>query len=203
MRNVVATTTAAAAVLIASAGPVVTAAASPSASGHVHQVHLVDGTIVTVSVASGSAFRLGVASAASSSAASATVADPIPTPTVSADLTPATSKACGWGGMDGLCTSFGALLASPSGDWALYDAANNTVLRSTGRPTHTTDGGVALYVEAPGGLGELPGQPCLSNGMFGPPFAYSRQGKFLAFAVSPHEFDSRSPPSKYVVYLSF
>ena len=58
------------------------------------------------------------------------------------------------------------------------------VLSSNATPALVA-GGVSLRVDSPvpDALQGLPDQPCLSNGMFGPPFAYSRKGRFLAFAV--------------------
>jgi hypothetical protein len=152
--------------------------------------------VLTVAVASGSSFRLGV----DLSGAAAPPTGPIVTPMVAAGLVPSpAAKACTWGGMSGLCAPFGALLASPSGTFALYDADNATLLTSSVAPAIESSG-IVLTVESPttGALHGQPEQPCLSNGMFGPPFAYSAAGKFLAFAVSEHDFDDRAPPSQYV-----
>jgi hypothetical protein len=184
---------------VAALGAAASAAAAATTTVHVPFRSADSGAagVLTLAVASGSSFRLGV----DLSGSAAPPTDPIPTPTVSPLLVPSpAAKPCAWGGMSGICAPFGALLASPSGAFALYDAHNATILTSGTSPPSIKSGGIALDVVSPisGAMTDLPGQPCLSNGMFGPPFAYSSTGKFLAFAVSAHLFDNRDPASTYV-----
>lgn len=155
-------------------------------------VPLGSGGVITVDVGSAATFRLSV------DLSSAAVNTAIPSPTLDPARAPAPSHACGWSGLQGVCTSFGALLASPSGAWALYDANNESVLSSTAAPRLAHDG-VVLSVASPGAplATTMPEQPCLSNGMFGPPFGYA-PGHFFAFAVSEHLFDPSDPLPKHV-----
>ena len=105
----------------------------------------------------------------------------------------------------GLQLRLGALLASPNGTWTLYAGHDlsdyHPVLESTAAPRLAHDG-VVLSVTSPGASlsTTMPAQPCLSNGMFGPPFAWDPDGQFFALAVSEHLFDPSDPLAKHVPY---
>ena len=157
------------------------------------RISLNGGGAVVVDVASGNSFRLGVDFSSGGHAAQ------IKSPSIQNNLHPATFKSVGWGNMAGVQTSFGALLASPTGDWTMYDADNNTVLQSAAPISNVADG-VKFSVKNRNGTAVKAGppSPCLSNGMFGPPFYYNRDDSFLAYAVSPKLFDDRSPGNRHV-----
>ena len=144
--------------------------------------------MIVVEVASGNSFRLGVDYSAEGHAAQ------IHSPSIASNLQPAKSTSVKWGNMAGVKTAFGALLASPQGDWVMYDAENNTVLESSAPVLNVADG-VQFSVNDQNGTAVKagPSSPCLSNGMFGPPFYYNRENSFLAYAVSPKLYDDRSP----------
>lgn len=57
----------------------------------------------------------------------------------------------------------------------------------------TGDGSITLAVAGSSGKGPgFGGQPCLGNGQFAPPYAWDSEAGFLAFAVSPWEWDPSS-----------
>lgn len=156
-------------------------------------ISLAGGGTIVVEVASKNSFRLGVDFSAGGHAAQ------IESPSIVPDLHPATSTSVTWGHMTGVQTAFGALLASPGGDWIMYDAENNTILQSSAPVLNVADG-VEFSVNNQNGTAVKAGpkSPCLSNGMFGPPFYYNREDNFLAYAVSPKLFDDRSPGNVHV-----
>lgn len=122
------------------------------------------GTII-VEVATASSFRLGVSSGPS--------APTLASPSLDPARKPAVGEPVAWGGMKGVKTSFGALLAASDGRWALYDHNNDTLVQSRAPPSF--DGGVVtLAVNATPGAGH----PCLGNGEFGPPFHWDRTKGF-------------------------
>ena len=82
------------------------------------------------------------------------------------------------------------MMVGDDGSWALLDTNNETLVSSPAPQNH--DGGIAMFVP----FAQGPGQPCLGNGVFRPPFY--RSARFLAFAVSPHEFDPREPAEQYI-----
>jgi hypothetical protein len=165
-----------------------------AAAGLLHSVAAAsaDAPVIVVEVASASSFRLGVRFFGAPVA-------PIASPMVDPAAAPAPSVPVSWGGMSGLSTSFGALLAAPDGSsWALYDATNTTLVASRGPPVFSgafnasADPGITLPVAgvaAGGGVGE----PCLSNGMFGPPFYYNRAAGYFALATSSSPYDPMNP----------
>lgn len=143
---------------------------------------------LTVEVASPSSFRLGVRFGGwGAPALSSPMLDPA--------RAPAPSTPVSWGGMTGLQTSFGSLLVATdgSGAWALFDAANTSLVRSGGPPAFVVGGpgrddGIALPV-AGASAADGPDRPCLSNGDFGPPFYFNRNASLLAFGVSAWSYD--------------
>lgn len=195
-RLAVIATLAGVAALIAAAPAASAAAAAAAAAGVTETPHgfvfapsapAADGASIVVEVASNTSFRLGVRFQGVSFA-------PIDSPSLSADLKPAPFTRVAWGGMTGVQTAFGSLLASTDGRWALQDDSNATVLSSGGVPTYgapianVSDGGVALPVAgAAANMG--PGQQCLGNGQFGPPFYYNRDAAYLSFAVAGIQYD--------------
>jgi hypothetical protein len=142
-------------------------------------------------VASSSSFRLGVRFGGWAPAALNS--------TGLAPTGPAPSEPVSWGGMTGVRTSFGALLVSQAGAWALYDAANNTLVSSGGPPTQSAgsgsaDGGIVLPVSGTAAaMGPSRGDNCLGNGDFGPPYYYNRAGGYLSFGVSAWFYDPLHP----------
>ena len=167
--------------------------AAPSSNGvylHNHRPQARQLTLVA-EVASESSFRLGVRFGDSNPTA-------IDCPALAANRAIAPFKRVAWGSMAGVATSFGALLVSPAGAWALYDSANNTLLSSAAPPSlDTTDQGtISLHVNGSSAQGGA--QPCLGNGEFGPPFYWDSQAGALAFAVSAWEYDPASPATTYV-----
>ena len=139
---------------------------------------------ITIEVASSTSFRLSVNLIDSTAKAA------ILSPSIDAkSLVPAVSKECTQGAdMRGLCTSFGMLVASPNGSWALFDAKHATVVSSSEQPRINANG---ITVHLDQSFPSLPDQPCLSNGMFGPTFGTT--DNLLVFAVSEHAFDSTPP----------
>lgn len=142
--------------------------------------------VIVVEVASASSFRLGVRFDGWSTAALAS-------PSTAASSPPAPSTPVAWGGMSGLKTSFGALLTDGRSAWALYDAANNTLVSSSGAPVQNNgsanaDGGIVLPVAGTSATSG-PARQCLGNGMFGPTYYYNRDAGLLAFATSSWQYD--------------
>lgn len=114
---------------------------------------------------------------------------------VSPATPPANFQPVSWGGMSGIQTSFGALLAATdgSGAWAFYNSSNATLVSSGGPPsqnngTKAVDPGIVLPV-AGTAAATGPARPCLSNGMFDPNFYYNRDAGYLSFAVSSWNYD--------------
>lgn len=110
----------------------------------------------------------------------------------------APGTAVSWGGSVGLSTSFGALLVSPTGEWALYDASNKTLVSSSAPPQQVPngagEGGVLFPVEGVDALaGPTQVDNCLNNGIFGPPFYFNPAGAYLAFPVSSWLYDPTRP----------
>ena len=134
--------------------------------------------MIHIDVATSTAFRLGVGF----NGASPTAA--IVSPSVAADSSAAPSTTVSWGGMSGLSSSFGALLAGSDGSWALYDHHNNSLAHST---SPITSNGAAISAPSSGARGAA--QPCLSNGNFGPPFFHDAANEFLVYAVSGVDHD--------------
>ena len=97
------------------------------------RISLQGGGAIVVDVASSNSFRLGVRSAGQAP-------EQMHSPSIQNDLPKAPSTIVSWGDMHGVQTSFGALLASSSGDWAMYDAENNTVLKSAAPIVNVADG---------------------------------------------------------------
>ena len=146
-------------------------------------VPLKTGGAVTIEVASTASFRLSI------NLIDATGSAAIPSPSIdSKNLVPAASRECTRGNLTGLCTSFGSLLASPEGRWALYDEKGASVVSSSS-PPQTNAKGVTVHLDQ--SFPSLPGQPCLSNGMFGPTFGTT--DTLFVFAVSEHAYDSTPP----------
>lgn len=146
-------------------------------------------------VASSSSFRLGVRFDGWSPAALPTTGL---SPTDAAPSTPVS-----WGGMSGVQTSFGALLvSSATGAWALYDAANRTLVSGGAPPSQNSgaggvDAGVVLPVAgASAAAGPSRNDNCLGNGDFGPPFFFNRDAGYLAFAVSSWLCVRPPPPAR-------
>lgn len=147
--------------------------------------------VLTVSIGSLSSFRLSVRLGAWG-------ANPLDTPSLDETREFAPGTAVSWGGSYGLSASFGALLVSPSGSWALYDAANNTLVSSSAPPSPAPngvgEGGVLFPVQGPGALqGPSQVDNCLNNGDFGPPFFYNPAGGYLSFPVSSWLYDPSRP----------
>lgn len=170
---------------------VVAAAAAPS-----------DGAAtVVVEVASASAFRLGVRF-------NGAPTRPIASPMTDPSALPAPSVPAAWGGMAGLATAFGALLAAPDGSsWALYDAANNTLVEGRGAPSYapgwnaSADPGITLPVSgAAAGSGSV--EACLNNGVFGPPFYFNTAAGYLVLAASAFPYDPKFPHCYPVTFNS-
>jgi hypothetical protein len=148
---------------------------------------------LAVSVGSLSSFRLSVRFDGWGAAALAS-----PSLDDARALAPASPVA--WGGMRGLRAAFGALLvaADGSGAWALYDAANATLVASAGAPLQAPnadgEGGVLLRVAGEGAArGPAQADNCLGNGDFSTPFFHNAAGRYLAFPVSPALFDPARP----------
>ena len=78
--------------------------------------------VLVAEVATATTFRLGVRFGGWSPA-------PLASPSINGGA-PAPSTPVSWGGMRGVATSFGALLTDGAARWALYDAANNTLVAS-------------------------------------------------------------------------
>lgn len=104
-----------------------------------------------------------------------------------------------YGNMAGIRTTFGALVADNSGSWVLYDSNNKTLLNSAAPPSLDTNnyGTVQLHVSQAAAAQGGP-EPCLGNGIFGPPFYYDEADGVLAYAVSPWPYDPNTPGSTYV-----
>jgi hypothetical protein len=172
-----------------------TASAAVAASPSPVSVTLPGGGKLVAAVGSGSSFRLGVTF--ETEPARPGGARPLPSPSVEA-TPPAPSTTVEWGGMTGLQTSFGALLVSPAGGWALYDAANQTILQGTA-PVLTADNISTIQLPVTNGTGMHGGaEPCLANGKFAPNYYWDSEAGFLAFAVSPWDSDPVQPQAKYV-----
>jgi hypothetical protein len=171
------------------------AAAAAAAESSPASVALPGGGKLVAAVGSSSSFRLGVSFETDPTRPGG--ATPLPSP--SSEATPhAPSTSVSWGGMMGLKTSFGALLVSPSGDWALYDVANKTILRGTA-PVLTADNVSTIQLPVTNGTGMHGGaEPCLSNGIFAPNYYWDSEAGFLAFAVSPWDSDPAQPQAKHV-----
>jgi len=176
-------------VALSSALAAAAAAAEPVA------VALPSGGKLVAAVASSSSFRLGVSFETDASKPGGTT----PLPSASVEATPpAASTAVSWGGKTGVKTSFGALLVSPTGDWALYDATNETILQGSA-PTLTADDIGTIQLPVTNGTGMHGGaEPCLSNGIFAPNYYWDSEAGFLAFAVSPWDSDPAQPQAKHV-----
>jgi hypothetical protein len=142
--------------------------------------------VLVAEVASATTFRLGVRFGGWSTA-------PLASPSINGGA-PAASTAVAWGGMRGVATSFGALLTDGSARWALYDAANNTLVASGDAPPSLNNGssgidaGIVLPVSGTAAATGPPRQ-CLGNGYFGPTFYYNRDAGSFAFAVSAWDYD--------------
>ena len=142
--------------------------------------------VIVAEVATASTCRLGVRFNGWSTA-------PLASPSVNGGA-PAPSTPVSWGGMSGVATSFGALLTDGASRWALYDAANNTLVASGAAPPSLNNGSSALdagIVLPVSGVAAASGPPrqCLGNGYFGPTFYYNRDAKSFAFAVSAWDYD--------------
>ena len=138
---------------------------------------------ITIEVASKVSFRLSI------NLVNPTASPAIASPSIdSKNLVPAASKECSSGNLTGLCTSFGSLLASEDGKWALYDQNGAAVVSSSSAPQSSANG-VTVHLDQ--SFPSLPGQPCLSNGMFGPTFGTT--DNLFVFAVSEHAYDSTPP----------
>ena len=141
--------------------------------------------VLVAEVASGTTFRLGVRFGGLATSA-------LSTPSVNAGA-PAASTPVAWGGMSGVATSFGALLTDGASRWALYDAANNTLVASGDAPPSlnngsSSDAGIVLPVSGVAAASG-PTRQCLGNGYFGPTFYYNRAAASFAFAVSAWDYD--------------
>jgi hypothetical protein len=148
---------------------------------------------LTVSVGSASSFLLSVRFGGWGAA-------PLASPSLDASRALAPSEPVAWGAMAGLRTAFGALLTATdgSGAWALYDAANNTLVASAGAPLQAPnaagESGVLLPVTGPGALdGPAQAANCLGNGDFGPPFYANSEGGYLSYPVTAWLFDPAAP----------
>ena len=142
--------------------------------------------VLVAEVATATTFRLGVRFGGWSPA-------PLASPSINGGA-PAPSTPVSWGGMRGVATSFGALLTDGAARWALYDAANNTLVASgaaapsLNNGSGSVDAGIVLPVS---GVAAASGPPrsCLGNGYFGPTFYYNREAASFAFAVSAWNYD--------------
>ena len=123
---------------------------------------------LVAAVGSGSSFRLGVSFETDSSRPGGTT--PLPSASVEATA-PAASTKVSWGGMEGVKTSFGALLVDQAGGWKLYDESNATILQGSAPILSTGAGSEQGTIQLPviNGTGMHGGaEPCLSNGIFAP-----------------------------------
>ena len=143
--------------------------------------------VLVAEVASATTFRLGVRFGGWAPAALAS-------PGVDNRGATAPSTPVAWGGMTGVQTSFGALLTDGAARWALYDAANNTLVASGAAPPSLNNGsgnldaGIVLPVSG-AAAASGPARQCLGNGYFGPTFYYNREAASFAFAVSSWSYD--------------
>ena len=178
--------------------PAALCAVAASSSPRV-DVRFRDDAVLTIDVASASSFRLGVrfGSTYAPGPLDSLMLDPARAPS------PATQVS--WGGMSGLQTSFGALLAAPDGTWVLYDAANATLVSGNAPPSLTngtpgvTDPGISLPVAGTGAL-DGRGRGCLGNGIFTPPYYWNRQAGYLAFGISGWQIDPLYPHCAATAY---
>lgn len=123
----------------------------------------------------------------------------LPSPSLDPNRTMSAFHRVAWGGMAGVATAYGALLASPTGNWIMYDASNQTLLSSAAPPTLSSAGfGTVRLTLTQEGAAKGTAEPCLGNGIFAPPFFWDRTDGALAFAVSPWEYDPEPPASRYV-----
>ena len=86
--------------------------------------------VVTVAVASPSAFRLGVRCAGDAHGA-------LPSPSLAPGI-PAPASAASWGDFTGVQTAFGALGVAADGRWELRDAGKRTVLAGAAPVVNTS-----------------------------------------------------------------
>jgi hypothetical protein len=168
------------------------AAGAAAAAPHVTAPFGSSGSL-TVSVGSASSFLLSVRFDGWGSA-------PLASPSLDASRALAPSEPVAWGELAGLRAAFGALLVSTtgSGAWALYDAANNTLLAADGPPLQAPnaagEGGVLLPVAGPGAYdGPDQAANCLNNGDFGPNFYANGAGGYLAYPVTSWLYDPAAP----------
>ena len=171
------------------------AAAAPTAASH-FSAPFGDagaGGTLTVSVGSASALLLSVRFGGWGAA-------PLASPSLDDGRALAPSTHVAWGDLAGLSTEFGALLVSTngSGAWALYDAANNTLVSSDGPPLQAPnaagEGGVLLPVAGAGAhAGPDQVSNCLNNGDFGAPFYANGEGGYLAYPVTAWLYDPAAP----------
>ena len=181
--------------MIVAVATALTATASAAAPAAVAVV-LPSGGKLVAAVGSSSSFRLGVSFETDTTKPGGASA----LPSVSLETTPpAPSTPVSWGGMDGIKTSFGALLVSPAGDWSLYDEANVTILQGSAPVFSGSDSIGTIQLPVKNGTGMHGGaEPCLSNGIFAPNYYWDSEAGFLAFAVSPWDSDPAQPQKKYV-----
>eukprot|EP01045_Picozoa_sp_COSAG04_P003529 COSAG04_NODE_144_length_22941_cov_54.823614_15_plen_349_part_00 len=145
-------------------------------------VSLPGGGELVAQVASTSAFRLGVSFEGGASSA-------LPSPSLRPTAPAGFRRVSAGAGAKGLRTSFGALLLAPDGSWALRDTSNGTILRgSAPRYTEDSEGTIQLPVSNSTAI-HGGAEPCISNGIFGPPFFWDSEAGFFAFVVSPWSTD--------------